>query len=69
MGIKKGTLVKAWDDDPSEYVIAVYFSHCTIKDEDNLGDHGVFNDKGMISWFLNAIPLPPELAKQLEEFE
>ena len=61
MGIKKGTLVKAWYDDPSEYVIGSVVCVSSKFVHIFMGGHG-FAKK-------NAIPLPPELAKQLEELE
>lgn len=69
--IKKGTLVKAWDNDASNYSVCIFYTYCDIDgkfDAENIGkDYGCFNDHGTISWFKNVIPIPADLAKQLEE--
>ena len=57
--IKKGALVKAWDDDLSEFTVGYY----QYKAERGLNPTHLVD----ATWWDNAIEIPAELAKQLEE--
>jgi len=63
--LKKGDSVKAWDDDPSDYVIGKFMF------TDEIGGDvmtSVFIGSMRFSeWFSNAVKIPDELAKQLED--
>lgn len=62
MEIKVGTLVKAWDNDASDYVIGKY------REYDNLCEcHIVDTPKG--AFMDRVVEIPADLAKQLEELK
>jgi hypothetical protein len=61
--IKRGTLVKAWDDlNPDDFVLGYYSS----MGHEGMWHYVSFDDDGEMG-FDNVIEIPPELAKQLEE--
>jgi hypothetical protein len=67
--IKKGTLVKAWDNDVSTYVIGIAVeSHHKNSNTINVNlkdDYGISSIES--APYKNAVEIPAELAKQLEE--
>ena len=59
--IKKGTLVKAWDYGIEDFAIGRYESY------KQAGRYRHVVDNLGVEPFINAIEIPAELAKQLEE--
>lgn len=65
--LKEGDLVKAWDDDPSEYTIGEFV---VVDDYDSDMPIEIFiGSMDCSEWFKNATKIPNELAKQLEELK
>lgn len=66
--IKKGDLVKAWNDNIKSFAVGRLVDFTTIEEEGYL-DRKAFQvvSDGCIDVFYSAIKIPPELAKQLEE--
>tara|TARA_R110000782_G_scaffold270483_1_gene371779 strand:- start:9373 stop:9570 length:198 start_codon:yes stop_codon:yes gene_type:complete len=61
MEIKEGALVKAWDDDVSDFIIGRYEFY-----QPTGGYYHVVDNQGAEP-FINAIEIPADLAKQLDQ--
>jgi hypothetical protein len=61
--IKRGALVKAWDEDINDYTVGVYQRN----DGSDHEPHEIEMINSYTEWFMNAIEIPEELARQLEE--
>lgn len=60
MEIKRGDLVKAWDDDVGSFVVGEFVEMCH-------DGFYVVNDMNLSTYYKNAVKIPDELAKQLEK--
>lgn len=64
MEIKVGTLVKAWDNDASDFIVGEYIEY-----RERYGKHDIFVNSHDTVFQDNATPIPADLAKQLEELK
>jgi hypothetical protein len=60
--IKKGALVKVWDDNPDNYFISNYIEYDRCSDYPHITNAEFISE----SCWKNIIEIPPEIAAQLD---